>query len=679
MKAAWMGLAAVAAAAALAALAQGAEPLKSGIDLQYVDPGARAQDDFYRHVNGKWLTATAIPADKSSYDMFAYLADQTESQLHGIVEGLQKSADPGDPDQRKIADLYASFMDEAGIERRGVAPLAPQFARIDALASKAQIPALIAHLQRIGVSAPYSPVVHQDAKDSAKYVFDLAQDGLGMPDRDYYLGEEPQLQEARAAYALHIERMLRLAGDAEPDREARDVMDLETALARIQWTKVELRDPVKAYNKYPFAALARLIPGYDWSAYLTAAGVKGRADYVIVGQPSYLRALGGLLQSTPLPVWRTYFRWRVLSESAPYLGKAFVDEHFAFYGTTLEGIERNRERWKRGLSLVDESIGEGLGRLYVAAYFPPQAKARMEELVRNLLAAYRADIGTLDWMGPQTRRHAAQKLAKMQTKIGYPAKWRDYRELRIDRDDLMGNVLRAHEFEYLRNLNKLGTPIDRTEWGMTPQTINAYYNPEQNDNVFPAAILQPPFFDMHADDAANYGAIGAVIGHEISHGFDDEGSQYDGDGNLLAPPGWFTQADLDRFKAKTAALVAQYAAYSPLPGYPINGELTLGENIADNSGLAIAYKAYLISLGGRQAPSIDGLSGPQRFYYGFAQAWRGKERDSMLIMALKTDPHSPDAIRGQVPEMNQEGFYRAFDVRPGDKMYLPPEKRVSLW
>ncbi len=662
-----------------ASLAQGASDLNSGIDLQYVDPGVRAQDDFYRHVNGKWLAATAIPADKGSYDMFEYLADKTEQQLRGIVEELGKSVDPSDPDQRKIADLYSSFMDERAIERAGLEPLSAEFARVDALDSAGGIPALIAHLQRIGVSTPYTPQVHQDAKDSSRYVFDLGQDGLGMPDRDYYLLDQAEMKKTREAYGRHVAKMLALAGDVRARSDARAILALETALARIQWTKVELRDPVKAYNKYRFSELSRLAPGYDWDGYLAAAGVKGRIDYVIVGQPTYIAALGRLIKRTPISTWRAYFRWQILSDAAPYLGKAFVDEHFAFYGTTLAGIERNRDRWKRGLRLVDSSIGEGLGRLYVAAYFPAESKARMERLVANLLAAYRADIETLDWMGEQTRRHAQEKLAKFQTKIGYPSKWRDYGGLRIAKDDLLGNVGRAREFEYQRNVDKLGGPIDRTEWGMTPQTINAYYNPEQNEIVFPAAILQAPFFDAAADDAANYGAIGAVIGHEISHGFDDQGSQYDGNGDLLAPPGWFTQADLDRFQAKAHALVAQYAAYSPVPGYPINGELTLGENIADNSGLAIAYKAYVLSLAGRPAPVIDGLTGAQRFFYGFAQVWRGKERDNLLIMQIKTDPHSPDAIRGQVPEMNQAPFYDAFGVKPGDKMYLPPERRVSMW
>jgi putative endopeptidase len=473
--------------------------------------------------------------------------------------------------------------------------------------------------------------------------------------------------------------MLSMAGDKDAAKDSKDILALETNLAKIQWTKVENRDPVKAYNKVEFSKLAALAPGYDWKSYLTDSGVQGKTDYLVVSQPSYISGLGKLLQSTPLPVWKTYFRWRLLNDLAPYLSKNFVDEHFAFYGTALRGIPENRPRWKRGIALVENSVGESLGKLYVAEYFPPEAKARMDQLVKNLLAAYKADIDTLDWMSPETKQKAQQKLAKFTTKIGYPKTWRDYSSLQINKDDLLGNVIRAQVFEFNRNLNKLGKPIDRDEWGMTPQTVNAYYNPEMNEIVFPAAILQPPFFNPKADDAVNYGGIGAVIGHEISHGFDDQGSQYDGNGNLLSAPGWFTQDDLGKFKAKTHALVEQYAAYEPVPGYHVNGELTLGENIADNSGIAIAYKAYKLSLEGQPAPVIDGLSGDQRFYEGWAQVWRGKMRDDALVVSIKTNPHSPMAVRGTVPEMNQASFYEAFGIKEGDKMYLAPEKRVTLW
>ena len=653
--------------------------LASGIELQFVDVGVRPQDDFYRHVNGVWLDNTEIPPDKGRYGSFDKLAEDSLEQLRGLVEQLQRSTDPSDPDQRKIVDLWASFMDEPELERLNLKPLAGEFGKVAALKRKAQIPAFIAHLNRLGVGAPYHPQVHQDAKEATRYVFDLAQGGLGLPDRDYYLGGEDRLQYVRARYREHIEAMLRLAGDGDAAHEADEILALETALAKAQWTRVDNRNPVKVYNRVELSALPALTPGYDWNAYLAEAEVCGRIDYVIVSQPSYLTAFNELLQSTALPVWKSYFRWRLLSEFAPYLSSKFVAESFAFYGTTVRGIAQNRPRWKRGIGLVDGAIGEALGRLYVSQFFPPHYKERMDRLVGNLLRAYRNEIEALDWMSPATRQKAQEKLAKFTSKIGYPVKWRDYGALHLARGDLVGNVIRSNEFDYHRNIAKLGRPIDRDEWHMTPQTINAYYNPEMNEIVFPAAILQPPFFNAQADDAVNYGGIGAVIGHEISHGFDDQGSQYDGNGNLLNPPGWFTQADLDRFKTRTRALVEQYAAYAPVPGFPINGELTLGENIADNSGLAIAYKAYRLSLGGRPAPVIDGLTGDQRFFMGWAQVWRAKTRDDEAIMRIKSDPHSPAQFRGALPERNLSPFYEAFDVRDSDRMYLPPEQRVTLW
>jgi putative endopeptidase len=656
-----------------------APTLVSGIDAQYVDASVRPQDDFFKHTNGKWLATVDIPADKASFGSFDKLRDDSEAELRVIIDGLPKDDSAKDADQKRISDLYGSFMDEAALENLGLKPLNAELALIDGLKDKKEIAGLIAHFNQIGVSAPYSPGVHQDAKDSTKYVFDLAQDGLGMPDRDYYLLPDAKMAQARKQYGEYVEKMLTLAGDKNAAKNAKDILALETQLAKIQWTKVENRDPVKAYNKVEFSKLAALAPGYDWKAYLTESGVDGKTDYLVVSQPSYISGFAKLLQSTPLPVWKTYFKWRLLSDLAPYLSKNFVDTQFAFYGTALRGIPENRPRWKRGISLVENSIGESLGKIYVTQYFPPEAKARMDQLVKNLLAAYKADIDTLDWMSPETKQKAQEKLAKFTTKIGYPKTWRDYSALQISKDDLLGNVIRAQQFEFNRNVNKLGKPIDRDEWGMTPQTVNAYYNPEMNEIVFPAAILQPPFFNPKADDAVNYGGIGAVIGHEISHGFDDQGSQYDGNGNLLSAPGWFTQDDLAKFNAKTHALVEQYSAYEPVPGYHVNGELTLGENIADNSGMAIAYKAYKLSLAGQPAPVIDGLSGDQRFYEGWAQVWRGKTRDDALIVSIKTNPHSPMAIRGTVPEMNQASFYDAFDIKEGDKMYLAPEKRVSLW
>ncbi|MBI2970577.1 MAG: M13 family peptidase [Gammaproteobacteria bacterium] len=652
--------------------------MPSGIDTQNFDSAVRPQDDFYRYVNGQWLDTTEIPADKPLWGSFTKLDNDAQYALRAIIEAAAEdpARAPGSEAQ-KIGDLYVSFMDEAKLEEMGLKPLEPEFARIDAIRGKDEIPALIAHLAAIGVNAPYTPIVHQDNRDSTKYIVDLFQNGLGLPDRDYYLKpEDAKLKDALEKYELHVAKMLGMAGDPHAVDSAQAVVALETALAKVQWTRVENRDPVKTYNKVELGQLAALAPGYDWQAFISGAGIEGKVDYLIVSQPSYISGFNEVLNSTPLPVWKTYFRWHLLSDYAPYLSKRFVDENFAFYGTTLRGVPENLPRWKRAVDAVELSIGEGLGRLYVAKYFPPESKARMEALVGNLLVAYRQSIDTLDWMSPATKREAQAKLAKFTPKIGYPVKWRDYSTLTLTAGDLAGNIRRAQVFEYQRNINKLGQPIDRDEWGMTPQTVNAYYNPELNEIVFPAAILQPPFFSPAADDAVNYGGIGAVIGHEISHGFDDQGSQYDGDGNLRD---WWTKEDHEKFAAKTQALVEQYGAYEPVPGYPINGELTLGENIADNSGLAIAYKAYRISLGGRQAPVIDGLSGEQRLFMGWAQVWRAKVRENEAIRRVKVDPHSPPFVRGAATLTNQPGFFEAFGVKEGDRMWLPPAERVTIW
>ncbi|MBS0575796.1 MAG: M13 family metallopeptidase [Proteobacteria bacterium] len=665
-------LASAVATALLSATVAAATPPTSGIDTSGMDKSVRPQDDFYQYVNGHWLATTPIPADKASYGVFTILYDKSLDNLRAIVEQSQKA--PGNAGERKIGDLYASFMDEARVNALGLKPLQPELDRIAAMKSVADLAPLIARFGRIGVDAPFGGGVHQDNKDSTKYVIDFGQSGLGLPDRDYYLTDA--LKAKRDAYQAHIERMLALAGDKDAKAEAASVLALETALAKIQWSKVENRDPNKVYNKVMVADLPALMPGFDWTTFLADAGVAGKVDYVIISQPSYFKALSGLIASTPLPVWKTYFRWQALHAAAPYLSKNFVDESFAFYGTTLNGVPKNRPRWQRGMRLLNGALGEQLGQAYVARYFPPESKARVTELVHNLLAAYKQSIDTLDWMSPETKKQAQAKLATYMLKLGYPDKWRDYSALRIDRGDLLGNVTRAGEFEYDREINKLGKPIDRSEWGMTPQTVNAYYNPEMNEIVFPAAILQPPFFDPKADDAANYGAIGAVIGHEISHGFDDQGSQYDGAGNLHD---WWTKQDHEKFAAKTRALVAQYSAFEPVKGFHLNGELTLGENIADNSGLAIAYKAYLISLHGKPAPVIDGMTGPQRFYAGFAQVWREKMRDDAMISQIKSDPHSIPVDRVMGTVANQPGFFEAFDIKPGDKMYVAPDQRVIIW
>ncbi|SFL76085.1 M13 family metallopeptidase [Rugamonas rubra] len=666
-----------AAPAPVSANAAGAK-MVSGIATEYIEPSVRAQDDFFTHLNGKWLANTEIPADKSSWGSFAKLRDDVQPQLRAIIEGAANApSKTAGSDAQRIGDFYASFMDEARLEQLGLTPLNGELAKVAALSDKKQIPALIARFNQLGFGAPYSYGVHQDNKDSTKYVADLYQDGLGLPDRDYYLKkDDAKMADALAKYQLHVAKMLTLAGDANAAASAKAIVALETELAKIQWSKVELRDPVKAYNKVDVAKLGELTPGYDWAAYLKDTGVAGKVGYVIVSQPSYFKGFNEVLAATPLDSWKAYFQWQAIRASAPYLSKAFVEENFAFYGTVLSGVTEMRPRWKRGVSVTEGALGESVGKLYVEAHFPAERKARMEALVKNLLASYKTSIDKLDWMSPVTKKQAQAKLAKFTTKIAYPNHWRDYSKLEVSKDDLLGNVLRSHQFDYNKELNKLGKPIDREEWGMTPQTVNAYYNPEMNEIVFPASILQAPFFDANADDAVNYGAIGGVIGHEISHGFDDQGAQYDGDGNLRD---WWTKSDHKNFEKKTKMLVKQYGEFSPLPGYKVNGELTLGENIADNSGVAIAYKAYKLSLKGKPAPVIDGLTGDQRFFMGFAQVWRMKMREPQQIVQIKTDPHSPGQFRANGTMRNQPGFYSAFGVKEGDKMYLAPKDRVIMW
>ena len=673
-----MAAAPTATAPATAATATAPAGVISGIDTQYIDAAVRPQDDFFTHLNGKWLQETEIPGDRSSWGTFMKLREDTTPQLLAIIEAAQKdkSAKAGSETQ-KIGDLYASFMDAERRESLGYKPLTGELSRIRALKDKKGIPALSAHLAKIGVSSPYGIYVGQDMRESTRHVTYISQSGLGMPDRDYYLKQDDaKLAEIRTKYQKHVENTLALAGEKNAAAQAKAIVDFETELAKVQWTKVENRDPVKRYNKMTVAELTKLAPGYDWKAAFGAAGVGNKLDTVIVNQPSYFTGLNELLGKTELATLKSYFEWQLLREYAPYLSKAFVDENFAFYGTALTGVAEQRPEWKKGVATVEGALGEALGKLYVKEHFPAERKARMEVLVKNLIIAYGQSIDNLEWMSPATKKEARAKLAKFTPKIGYPDKWRDYSRLSIKRDDLVGNAMRASTFGYNRNIEKLGKPIDHTEWGMTPQTVNAYYRSTMNEIVFPAAILQPPFFDMRADDAVNYGAIGAVIGHEIGHGFDDKGSQSDGDGNLRD---WWTAEDRAAFKARTDKLVKQFNGYAPLPGYNVNGELTLGENIGDNAGLSIGYKAYKLSLNGQPAPVIDGLTGDQRFFMGFGQVWRSKMREAQQINQVKTDPHSPGQFRANGTVRNMPEFYQAFDVKSGDKMYLPPEERVIIW
>jgi putative endopeptidase len=647
----------------------------SGVELANFEKSVRPQDDFYRHVNGHWLDTAQIPADKASYGSFTQLYDLSQERLRTIIE---ESANKGDKkegtDEQKVGDLYASYMDEARADELGIKPLEAEILRIKALKSAAELPALMAHLGRINVTTPIGGYVNQDAKDPDQYIVYLVQSGLGLPDRDYYLLPDEKFKALRAQYVTHIEKTLRLAGDKNAANNAKAIMALETRLAQKQWNRVDSRDDDKTYNKYEIAKLKTLGGGFDWAVFCKEAGITSKS--LIVSQPSAFTGFTEQVEKTPLAVWRAYLRYHLIDDYAPLLSKDFVDENFAFNRKALRGIEENRPRWKRGVQAVEDSIGESVGKIYVARYFPPEAKARMEKLVANLIEAYRQSITQLDWMSDETKQKALAKLAKFSPKIGYPNKWRDYSELSIKKDDLVGNLMRAAQNEYNFQIGKLGKPIDREEWLMTPQTVNAYYLPNKNEIVFPAAILQPPFFNLEAEDAVNYGGIGAVIGHEIGHGFDDQGSKYDGDGMMQS---WWGEEDRKKFETRTQALIEQYNQYEPIKGFKVNGALTIGENIGDLGGASIAYKAYQLSLAGKPAPVLDGYTGDQRFFIGWAQIWRNMYREPALIELVKTNPHSPSEFRCKGPLQNLPEFYAAFDVKEGDPMYLPPEKRVKIW
>jgi len=649
---------------------------KSGIDHQYFDQNVKGNDDFYQHVNGGWLKNTEIPADKSRWGTFDILHEESLKQLHDIVDELSKQQLVEGSSEQKVASLYANFMDEKSIEALGIQPIQAEITNVDALKSKKDIAQLAAHFSRIGVTSPFDVGIDQDMKNSTEMVAMLGQSGLGLPDRDYYLKNDAKFKKIRSQYLKYIEKTLSLAGDKQAAQHAQGILKLETQIAKIQWSNVQNRDVTKLYNIYKTQDLAKLSPKIDWQTYLEKQELSDKIKTIQVIQPSYFKGLSPIVDNTSLEVWKAYFKFHLVSDFSSLLSQAFVDNSFDFYSKQLREIKEQKPRWKRGVQLVEGTLGESLGQIYVKKYFSAEKKQRMEVLVQNLMKAYSQSIDKLDWMSPTTKVQAQKKLASFAVKIGYPNKWRDYSALEIKNNDLIGNVIRSREFEHQYALNKLGKPVDRDEWGMTPQTINAYYNASLNEIVFPAAILQPPFFDMDADDAVNYGAIGAIIGHEISHGFDDQGSQFDELGNMK---NWWTAEDHRKFKEKTNTLVAQYNAYEPIKGYHVNGELTLGENIADNSGLAIAYKAYQLSLNGKAAPVLDNLTGEQRFYIGWAQAWRSKITDAMQVEFLKRDPHSPDKVRGNATLLNQAPFYDAFHIQQGDKMYLPANKRVTIW
>ncbi len=645
-----------------------------GVDLSGKDTAVRPGDDFHRHASGKWLSSAAIPADRSRFGAFDLLTERAERDVRVIVEELAaRGGHAKGSDEQKIADLYATFMDAAAIERAGVKPLQPVLKQIDRVKNAKDLAKLLGEFQRAGIGGVFFGFVAQDAKRPDQYIVLFNQGGLGLPDRDYYTAEN--WAEVRSKYQTHVANMMKLAGFSAPDKRAATVYAIEEQIAKVHWARVDSRDADKTYNKWLAADFATKAPGFDWKTYFKALGVDKQPEF-IVRQPSAITGTASLLSSVPIADWRDFLRFRALSAAAGLLPEAFVTENFDFYGKTLSGTPQIRERWKRAVAQVEGVMGEGVGRLYVARHFPPAAKARMDELVNNVVEAYRQRITNLEWMSLETRARALDKLAKFTPKIGYPTKWRDYSKLKVVRGDALGNARRASEFEFDYDLAKLGKPIDRTEWFMTPQTVNAYYSPPSNEIVFPAAILQPPFFDANADDAVNYGGIGGVIGHEIGHGFDDQGSKYDGNGVLQS---WWTDEDRKRFQERTGKLAAQYSGFEPLPGLKLNGALGLGENIGDLGGLQAAHIAYRLSLKGKPAPVLDGLTGDQRFFLGWAQVWRVLYREPALRRQVQVGPHSPGEFRVNGVVRNLDAWYQAFDVRPGDKLYLPPEERVRIW
>ncbi len=675
-----LALAVSAVALATPALAQSAAAADSkpqlgdwGVDVQGMDLSVKPGDDFYKFVNGQWDAKTEIPADRSSWGGFAVLRDLSDQRTRAIIEESAKQNAPAGTVAQKVGDFYASFMDEAAIEARGLEPVKPMLAKIDGLTSRDDLARALAENVKLGLGSPVEIGVELDLKDNSKYGVYVGQGGLGMPNRDYYLVDNDRFKATRVKYKTYIAETLKLAGFANAEARAEAIYALEEKIAKGHWTSAESRQIDKLYNPVATAALDKDYAGLGWSTYLQTAGLAGQPQ-VIVTQPSAIKAALALVANEPMDVWKDYLRFHTVKAASPMLSNAFVDLNFG-WAQTLSGTPKLKDRWKRGVDLVNGTMGEAVGEIYVARYFPPEAKAKADELVRNLIKAMDARLANLAWMAPETKVKARAKLAAFTPKIGYPSKWRDYSALKVERGDLWGNVMRATEFEYQRQLGKIGKPVDRSEWFMTPQTVNAYANPLMNEIVFPAAILQPPFFDPKADDAVNYGAIGAVIGHEISHHFDDQGRKFDMNGNLSD---WWTKEDVARFDALAKRVVDQYGSYEPLPGKKVNGELTLGENIADLAGVTIAYDAYKMSLKGKKSTKLGGYTPDQRFFLGFGQVWRNKYREPVLLQQLTTDPHTPGHFRPYVVR-NIDAWYSSFGVKPGEKFYLKPEDRAHIW
>jgi putative endopeptidase len=648
---------------------------RPAIDFSTFDPDVRIQDDLFRHVNGMWLNTTEIPADKPLTGAFMELRDQAEAAVRDIITTLE-GGEPGS-DEARIADLYANFMDEDAAERAGAEPILPLLAAIDSVETLPDLTRVVGGFARQAVPGLVALQAEPDPGDPNRYVMFAGQGGLGLPDEEYYRLDA--YTEIRTQYQAHVATSFALAGIEDSQAQAQQVFDLETKIAATHWDKVKCRDLRLMYNLMSLEEFAASCPGLHWREFLAGGDIaEEKMGELVAMQPSFFTELSALLTQDRLPAWRAWARWKVISSLSPYLSSDFVAENFRFYGTILMGTPELRERWKRGVALVELSVGEAVGKIYVDRYYSPTAKERMDQLVANLIEAYRRSIADLDWMTAETKDSALDKLAKFRPHIGYPSKWRDYSALVITREDLIGNVMRVADFEVNRALKKIGEPIDREEWLMTPQTVNAYYHPLKNEIVFPAAILQPPFFNEHADDAVNYGGIGAVIGHEIGHGFDDQGSTCDGDGALR---NWWTDKDREAFEERTKALIAQYNVLEPAqaPGHRINGELTIGENIGDLGGLSIAFKAYQIAHENSPEPELDGYTPEQRLFLSWAAVWQAKVRPEMLLQRLATDPHSPAEFRCNQIVRNLPEFYAAFDVREADALWLDEKQRVKIW
>ena len=649
--------------------------MASGVSKKDMDTLVNPGDDFDAYVNGNWNKTTKIPADKASYGAFDMLLDKSEKDVKAIIEEAAKGNNAEGTDAQKIGDFFASYMDRKERDAIGLKPLEKEFAAVDAITDYNSLASYFGEANRKGYSIPFSFTVYNDFKDPNKYSLVTWQGGISLPDRDYYLSNDEAMLKIRNAYKIHLEKMLQLAGITNPAENAAKVFALEVEIAKIHQRKEDNRDMVKLYNPYKVEDFKSLMPQFNWNAMMEKAGV-AKEKSAIIAQVDYLKNLDGLIQKTPIDTWKTFLKWGILNNSCTYLTSELDKQQFEFNGKILNGTEKQREDWKRGVATVSNGLGEMIGKLYVEKHFTPEAKERMTKMVKNLLKAYAESIKKLDWMSEATKKEALKKVDKFVVKIGYPDKWKDYSSVKINKKDLFGNVQRATEFEYNRNLAKLGKPVDKTEWGMTPQTVNAYYNPTVNEIVFPAAILQPPFFDLEADDAINYGGIGAVIGHEIGHGFDDQGSTFDGDGVMK---NWWTEKDMAAFKAKTAALIEQYNSFEALPGLHVNGAFTLGENIGDLGGLSIAIKAYKESLNGKEAPILDGFTGIQRVFLGWGKVWKEKMRDEALRNQVSADPHSPAKFRVNGTVRNIPEFYEAFNIKPNNKLYLAPDKRVKIW